>query len=130
MPWKMARQISPSSRRLIWPLRPIIRWSCKTTPRAAAAFLMSWVAVMSALDGLGSPEGWLCSRINAEAMRRGEFDTVLDGDCQNIVNPLLDGTKYLPRSVSPSNYGYYRIRRRSNFMTGCYGKPISRGNAS
>jgi peptide/nickel transport system substrate-binding protein len=29
-----------------------------------------------------------------EALRRGEFDTVLDGDCQNIVNPLLDGTKY------------------------------------
>jgi peptide/nickel transport system substrate-binding protein len=43
----------------------------------------------------------------AEAMRRGEFETVLDGDCQNIVNPLLDGTKYLPRSVSPSNFGYY-----------------------
>jgi hypothetical protein len=36
-------------------------------------------------------------------MRRGEFETVLDGDCQNIVNPLPDGTKYLPRSVSPSN---------------------------
>ena len=42
-----------------------------------------------------------------EAMRRGEFDAVLDGDCQNIVVPLLDGTKYLPRSVSPSNFGYY-----------------------
>jgi len=42
-----------------------------------------------------------------EAMRRGDFETVLDGDCQNIVNPLLDGTKYLPRSVSPSNFGYY-----------------------
>ena len=42
-----------------------------------------------------------------EALRRGEFETVLDGDCQNIVNPLLDGTKYLPHSVSPSNYGYY-----------------------
>jgi peptide/nickel transport system substrate-binding protein len=41
-----------------------------------------------------------------EALRRGEFETVLDGDCQNIVNPLLDGTKYLPHSVSPSNYGY------------------------
>jgi hypothetical protein len=40
-------------------------------------------------------------------MRRGEFDAVLDGDCQIIVNPLLDGTRYLPRSVSPSNYGYY-----------------------
>jgi peptide/nickel transport system substrate-binding protein len=42
-----------------------------------------------------------------EALRRGEFETVLDGDCQNIVNPLLDGTKYLPHSASPSNYGYY-----------------------
>jgi peptide/nickel transport system substrate-binding protein len=42
-----------------------------------------------------------------EMLRQGEFDTVLDGDCQNIVNPLLDGTKYLPYSVSSSNYGNY-----------------------
>ena len=42
-----------------------------------------------------------------EAVRNGDFETVVDGDCQNIVNPLLDGTKYLPHSVSPSNYGYY-----------------------
>ena len=42
-----------------------------------------------------------------EALRNGEFDTVVDGDCQNIVNPLLDGTKYLPHTVSPSNYGNY-----------------------
>jgi peptide/nickel transport system substrate-binding protein len=42
-----------------------------------------------------------------EAVRNGDFETVVDGDCQNIVNPLLDGTKYLPGSVSSSNYGYY-----------------------
>jgi peptide/nickel transport system substrate-binding protein len=30
-----------------------------------------------------------------EAFRSGDFDAGLDGDCQNIVNPLLDGTKYL-----------------------------------
>jgi len=42
-----------------------------------------------------------------EAVRNGDFATVVDGDCQNIVNPLLDGTKYLPHSVSPSNYGNY-----------------------
>jgi peptide/nickel transport system substrate-binding protein len=42
-----------------------------------------------------------------EALRRGDFDAAVDGDCQNIVNPLLDGTKYLPHSVSPANYGYY-----------------------
>src|SRR5436305_2950445 len=32
-----------------------------------------------------------------EAIRQGEFDAFIDGECQNIVNPLLDGTKYLPR---------------------------------
>ena len=42
-----------------------------------------------------------------EAVRNGDFETVVDGDCQNIVNPLLDGTKYLPHSVSPSNFGNY-----------------------
>ena len=42
-----------------------------------------------------------------EAFRSGDFDTGLDGDCQNIVNPLLDGTKYLPHSVSAANYGNY-----------------------
>jgi peptide/nickel transport system substrate-binding protein len=42
-----------------------------------------------------------------EALRNGDFETVVDGDCQNIVNPLLDGTKYLPHSVSPGNYGNY-----------------------
>jgi peptide/nickel transport system substrate-binding protein len=42
-----------------------------------------------------------------EALRSGDFEAVVDGDCQNIVNPLLDGTKYLPHSVSPSNYGNY-----------------------
>ena len=42
-----------------------------------------------------------------EAVRAGEFDAFVDGDCQNIVNPLLDGTKYLPHTVSPANYGQY-----------------------
>jgi peptide/nickel transport system substrate-binding protein len=42
-----------------------------------------------------------------EALRRGEFAVAVDGDCQNIVNPLLDGTKYLPHSVSSANYGRY-----------------------
>ncbi len=42
-----------------------------------------------------------------EAVRNGDFEAFVDGDCQNIVNPLLDGTKYLPGSVSSSNYGRY-----------------------
>ncbi|MBV8778082.1 MAG: ABC transporter substrate-binding protein [Alphaproteobacteria bacterium] len=42
-----------------------------------------------------------------EAVRNEDFAAVVDGDCQNIVNPLLDGTKYLPHTVSSSNYGNY-----------------------
>jgi peptide/nickel transport system substrate-binding protein len=42
-----------------------------------------------------------------EAMNAGDFSIAVDGDCQTIVNPLLDGTKYLPHSVSPYNFGYY-----------------------
>ncbi|HEY1796236.1 MAG TPA: ABC transporter substrate-binding protein [Stellaceae bacterium] len=42
-----------------------------------------------------------------EAVRAGDFDAFVDGDCQTIVNPLLDGTKYLPHTVSPDNYGRY-----------------------
>jgi peptide/nickel transport system substrate-binding protein len=42
-----------------------------------------------------------------EALRQHDFAATLDAECQNIVNPLLDGTKYLPHSVSSSNYGNY-----------------------
>jgi peptide/nickel transport system substrate-binding protein len=42
-----------------------------------------------------------------EALRNGDFAVAIDAECQNIVNPLLDGTKYLPHSVSDANYGNY-----------------------
>jgi len=42
-----------------------------------------------------------------EALRQGDFAVTLDGDCQNVVNPLLDGTKYPAHSVSDANYGNY-----------------------
>lgn len=42
-----------------------------------------------------------------ETLRSGDFEVAVDAECQNIVNPLLDGTKYLPHSVSEANYGHY-----------------------
>jgi peptide/nickel transport system substrate-binding protein len=42
-----------------------------------------------------------------EAMRNGNFDAVLTGNCQSIVNPLLDVQRYLPRSVYSANYGNF-----------------------
>jgi peptide/nickel transport system substrate-binding protein len=41
------------------------------------------------------------------AFRGGDFSVGLAGNCQGIVNPLLDVHAYLPRSVNSANYGYY-----------------------
>jgi peptide/nickel transport system substrate-binding protein len=40
-------------------------------------------------------------------LRSGDFGVGLAGNCQNIVNPLLDVHAYLPTSVNTANYGYY-----------------------
>jgi peptide/nickel transport system substrate-binding protein len=42
-----------------------------------------------------------------EALRSGNFDVTTEGNCQNVVNPLADVGKYLPHSVSSSNYGQF-----------------------
>jgi hypothetical protein len=58
---------NPMSRRLVWRPRPMMTWSWMVTPSGAAALTMSRVTAMSAFDGVGSPEGWLCTRMRAEA---------------------------------------------------------------
>jgi peptide/nickel transport system substrate-binding protein len=40
-----------------------------------------------------------------EAMRQGNFDVVLNGNCQSVVNPLLDVQRYLPNYAA--NYGQF-----------------------
>src|SRR6516165_2213742 len=40
-----------------------------------------------------------------EAMRQGNFDAVLAGNCQSVVNPLLDVQRYLPNYTA--NYGQF-----------------------
>jgi peptide/nickel transport system substrate-binding protein len=43
-----------------------------------------------------------------EAMRSGNFDVVLSGNCQSVVNPLLDVQRYLPSYNA--NYGQFEDR--------------------
>jgi peptide/nickel transport system substrate-binding protein len=45
-----------------------------------------------------------------ETMRAGNFDVTLEGNCQSVVNPVLDIQKYLPRSVYTDNYGNFEDR--------------------
>jgi peptide/nickel transport system substrate-binding protein len=41
------------------------------------------------------------------AMRGGEFDVVVEANCNSVVNPVLDTQKYLPHDVFVENYGGY-----------------------
>ena len=42
-----------------------------------------------------------------EAMRSENFDVTLEGNCQSVINPVLDVQKYLPRSVFTEDYGNF-----------------------
>jgi peptide/nickel transport system substrate-binding protein len=42
-----------------------------------------------------------------ESMRTGNFDVVVEANCNSVVNPLLDVQKYLPHELFPGNYGQY-----------------------
>ncbi|HEY1796119.1 MAG TPA: ABC transporter substrate-binding protein [Stellaceae bacterium] len=41
------------------------------------------------------------------AQRAGDFDVTVEGNCQNVVNPLADVGKYLPHTISEGNYGNF-----------------------
>ena len=42
-----------------------------------------------------------------EAERVGNFDVTLEGNCNSIVNPIIDIQKFLPRSVFTLNFGNF-----------------------
>jgi peptide/nickel transport system substrate-binding protein len=66
-----------------------------------------WVIDSWAKIGIKATQRVLPTGPYDEALRKGDFAVAVDAECQNIVNPLLDGTKYLPHSVSSANYGNY-----------------------
>ena len=53
---------SPSVLKLLWPDLLMTMWSWTAMPSLAAASWTSRVISMSALDGVASPEGWLCTK--------------------------------------------------------------------
>jgi len=42
-----------------------------------------------------------------EALRNGSFDAAMNGNCNSVVNPLLDVQRYLPQSVYVASYGRF-----------------------
>ena len=48
-----------------------------------------------------------------QAMRTGDFDVVVDANCQSVVNPALDTSKYLPQKEYTESYGGYEDPKSS-----------------
>jgi peptide/nickel transport system substrate-binding protein len=42
-----------------------------------------------------------------ETMRAGNFEVAVYGNCQSVVNPLIDVQRYLPYTVEAQNFGFY-----------------------
>src|SRR5262245_9465322 len=42
-----------------------------------------------------------------EGLRNGSFDVAIEGNCQSVINPVLDVSKYQPRSVFTEQYGNF-----------------------
>src|SRR4051812_3640847 len=42
-----------------------------------------------------------------EGLRTGSFDVAIEGNCQSVINPVLDVSKYQPRSVFTEQYGNF-----------------------
>jgi peptide/nickel transport system substrate-binding protein len=61
-----------------------------------------------------------------ESMRTGNFEVVVDGSCNSVVNPLIDVQKYLPHDVFPENYGQYEDREAA----GIYNKMLQETDAA
>ena len=46
-----------------------------------------------------------------EALRSGNFDVGLEGNCQSVINPVLDVSKYQPPSVFTEQYGRFEDQK-------------------
>ncbi len=55
--------------KLACPFLPTMMWSCTAIPNGAAIATIALVTRMSACEGVGSPEGWLCIPNGENALR-------------------------------------------------------------
>jgi len=67
----------------------------------------TWVIDQWSKIGLHVTQRVLPTGPGLEAMRTGCFDAVMNGNCNSVVNPLLDVQRYLPPSVYVASYGRF-----------------------
>jgi peptide/nickel transport system substrate-binding protein len=74
-------------------------------------YLGTWLVDQWSKVGLNATQRVLPVGPWFEAMRSGNFEVTLDGNCQSVINPVLDVQKYLPRSVYSDNFGNFDDQR-------------------
>ena len=70
-------------------------------------FVATWVIDEWSKIGLKVTQKVLPTGPFFESLHVGSFDVTLDFNCQGLVNPLMDVTKYLPHTVNVENFGRY-----------------------
>jgi peptide/nickel transport system substrate-binding protein len=70
-------------------------------------FVGTWVIDQWSKIGVTATQKMLPTGPWLSAMRGGDFDVVVEANCNSVVNPVLDTQKYLPRRLFAANYGHY-----------------------
>ena len=68
-------------------------------------YLATWVVDEWSKVGLKATQRVAPTGPWFESLRSGNFDVGLEGNCQSVVNPVLDVSKYQPPSVFTEQYG-------------------------
>ncbi len=64
-----------------------------------------------------------------EAMRTGNFDVVVEANCNGVVNPVMDTQKYLPKKAFVENYGGYDDQDLIDIYDKMFTRPTPPGSA-
>jgi len=81
-------------------------------------FVATWVIDEWSKIGLKVEQKVLPTGPFFDALRNGSFEVAVEFNCQNLVNPVMDVAKVLPRSVYPENYGGYEDQKLVDLYQG------------
>ena len=70
-------------------------------------YVATWLIDQWSKIGLHATQRVLPTAPFFDALRHNTFDTTMDFNCQSVVNPVMDVSKFLPHSVYSENYGNY-----------------------
>jgi peptide/nickel transport system substrate-binding protein len=81
-------------------------------------YLATWVIDEWSKIGVKATQKVLPTGPFFDGLRSGNFDVTVEFNCQGLVNPVMDVSKYLPHSVYEENYGNYEDQKDIDLYQG------------